>query len=888
MNFRIWKEKTGVQVLQYLPDTIQTFSNQSKKTVSFLIQNVKADKSQIASLVSNLRDFNIQANYTPTLALRYSPMNIEGVVEFFRDSSLRISQLFSASSSISNILNSMISIFSSEIEKIEKDIYYLDNFIENYQFIAGEDDLFNYNYIENFDNDLASFRSDTSSMKLFDRDNIDFADNGNYYIDPVISNIGISKAKSFVNILDNYSVGDYVSNFNKDEMTTTNTGFDLALNESMMDSWTVTVKSPYALSSQLSDINKYVSYDSSYIRGAQIKVDLSFKNWVESDFIRVTPNISSGLQLLQAIVIGTALESSKTTSGTQGSIIEVPVLSSPLQLDKTVDVVFNKMSIQKVVFIFNQSEYVRKENTPIIQELNSKFLSAIINNIREKRNASPSKMQDLVYFYYKNNTDILKSRSNKKSYTEVYSYRYPKYDPTLKSNVYSKVQNFTDSELGSKVFDLVDEGNSSAISSIVQTIVQHSIDSRENIFSSGVYRSTNSNMFNNKVAGISSDGIVPLKNDSSDINILFQKEDPKIPSVSSLDITKYLNSRETPNSYEYSFSIKSILFGNTTAAVQDKACFISNKINTNGYPIAIKAIANVVSERKNLNYYNYDLKEAGSYELSVCSKEVINSELDWIPIAPYNDNVIDSEVLFFNFNKRAKLRFKPLLGSISVYKNGIFKAQNIWSYIAQSNEIEIIEDSDPDSIYVCTYTLDKGFKDDSIVDLDSLSNYSVSSGPYSSNGRQGEFFYKTNPGNKIKLKYTPYIEDRFTDAFYNTEYGTVGSGVNSNYFPITIALEDGTTAVNLTNYTSNSFIKPSFYDTDQYLYIQNGQDILFNKPINQPITVSYKYLPSNLRFRLILRNNLPNQKSSIHIDNVIIKCKVKNLDAISEKLLRLI
>lgn len=887
MNFRIWKETIGVQVLQYLPDTIQTFSNQSRKTVSFLIQNVKADKSQISSLVANLRDFNIQANYTPTLALRYSPMNIEGVIEFFRDSSLRVSQLFSASSSISNVLNSMISIFSSEIEKIEKDIYYLENFIDNYQFISGEDDLFNFNYIENFDNDLSNFTSETNSIELVDRDGKNFEDNGSYYIDSVLSNIGISKGKSFINIISNYEIGEYISNYNRDEMVTTDTGFESCINESQMDSWTVTIKSPYAITSQLKDIEKYVNYDFSYIRGAQVKVELSFKDWITSDFIRLTPNISGGLQLLQAIVVGTSAEVSQNTSQTQGEIIEVPVLSSPLQLDKTVDVVFSKMLIQKVIFIFNQSEYTRKENTPIIQELNSKFLSSIINNIREKRNASPSKIQDLVYFYYKNNTDILKARSNKKNYTEIYSYRYPKYNPSLKSNVGSRVELFTDSEIESKVFDLVDEGNASAIANIVQTIVQHSIDARENIFSSGVYRSINSNMLNNRVTGISSDGIVPLKNDISDLAIMFQRQDAQVPSVSSLDITKYLNSRETPNAYEYAFSIKNITFGITSPAVQDKACFISSRIDAGGSPIAAKAIVNIVNQRKNLNYYNYDLRESGSYELSLSLKDVITSENDWIPLTSSKASEIDSEVLFFNSINRAKLRFKAIPATISLYKNGIFKAQNLWNYIDQSNEIQLIEALDPDSVYVCSYTLDKGYVDPTVLDLDSLADYNIILNSYSSNGRQGEYFPKTGPGNKIKLTHVPYIEDKFENSFYNSDYGTLTSGVNSGYYPITILLEDGTPAVNLTNYTGNSFIKPRFYETDQYLYIQNGRDILFNRSIDQPITVSYKYLPSNLRFRLIMRSNLPNEKSNIRVDNVIIKCKVKNLDTISEKLLRL-
>ena len=131
MTYTIQTERIGDQVLQHLPDTIQTFSNSSKKTVSSLIQNIKADKTQIANLIENIKTFDTTANYTAALALRYSPMNLEAVVDFFRDSSLRVSQFFSASSSISNVVSSMVSIFSSEIQKIENDIKILETFIDN-------------------------------------------------------------------------------------------------------------------------------------------------------------------------------------------------------------------------------------------------------------------------------------------------------------------------------------------------------------------------------------------------------------------------------------------------------------------------------------------------------------------------------------------------------------------------------------------------------------------------------------------------------------------------------------------------------------------------------------------------------------------------------------
>ena len=887
MTSKIWMEKIGDQVLHHLPDTIQTFSNQNRKTVSFLMQRVKADKSQISSLINNIRALDIQANYSPALALRYSPLNVEGVIEFFRDSSLRLSQFFSASSSMSNIVNSMISIFSSEIEKIEKDVKYLENFIDNYQFISGEDDLFNFNYIENFDNDLQSTNAEAQNITLFDRDGVNFSDNGDYYIDPVLSRITISSGKTFINTLKNYSIEEYETNYSQEEFTTTNTGIDLSLNENPIDSWNVTIKSPYILTSQIPKLSSYVSYDISSIRGAQSKFTISFNAPHESNFVRINPSTTNGFQILQVIVEGTSYETSVSTSSTAGEYIKVPVLSAPLLLNGPSDILFPKMFVSKITFIFNQSKYLRNENLPITQETNSKLLQQIVDSVRKKREETPSKIQDLVYYYFKRANNPQFARINSKNFTEVYSSRYPSIEKKPTSKVSTSVLEYSDSEIVSKALEIIEEKNSNAISNIVQSIVQHAIDSRSNIFASNVYRSNSSNFFENRMAAINTDGIIPTKNESQGMSLYFQKEDPQAPSVSSLDVTKYLNTKETTNAYEYYFGIKNILLGNTIDTDAKKACFISKKIETNGTPLAVKAIVNKVSERKNLNYFNYDLKEPGSYELSFTMKENIVSELDWIPLALSSTSNVDSEVLFFDPFSKASLRFYAIAETVTVYKDGKLDSINNWIYSKISNEIIYLGQIESKSRYVVQYQMDRDTYDASIINLDSISDSALLIQSFTDGSNPGEYFTSTTYGNKISLQKTPFIEDRFNGAYYSDTYGTVAVDENSGYSPILIVFEDGTTSTNMTNYTKNSFTRAPFYQTPNYLFYQNGKDIIFNRPVEKSFRVLYKYIPSNLRFRLIMRDNIFSQNANISVDNVIIKCKVKNLDPLSEKLLRL-
>jgi hypothetical protein len=872
-------------VLRQLPEVLETFSSQSRRTVSSLLQSVKGDKTQISALVQNLNSFDGSINYSPALALSYSTMNVESVLEFFRDSGLRVSQFFSAASSISNILNSMMSIFSSEINKLEKDILFLENFIDNYQFIVGEDDLFNFNYIENFDNNINSFANENTNIGLFDRDGINFEENGNYKIDTVLSKMTISNGASFINTISN--IKEIVEYNNYSEHLTNNTGFDLLFNDSKVDNWSVTVKAPYLLTSSVREVSKYVTYDTSYIKGAQSSNLISFTTPIEMDFIRITPNDSNGLQLLQVVLEKTNPTVSMGTVSVQTEYIDFPVLHSPLSLNKPVDIVFEKSKVKSILFIFNQSKYVRTENTPIKQEMNSKVLRSIVQAKKKNKKHKSQTLQDIVYFYFKGSSNDFNLRKDPNKYSDYYSNRYPVSQEYSDFGFIEKFYGYSDSEINAKISDVIDEKNSTAIENIVHSIVQHVVDARSNLFNTKIYRSTRANANDNLISTTRTDGFIPVKNDYQNYSLDFQRQDPLAPGLSIDDVTRYLENKEVSNSYEYSFSLNSILFGVNKNQTQNKACFISKKIEMDGAPLGVKAIVNVVKERRDLSFTRYDLKEAGSYELSVAWADVIDSESSWTPLMAEIDGKIDSEVLFFDRLNIAQLRFVPNASSIKIYKNGYLENPNYWSYSELGNRITYAIPVDLKATYVAEYEVDLISYKQNLVDIDSLSNSSFAVRAYTSAGTPGEKFSGTSSGNKLFLSHVPYVEDRFATAVYNDLYGTINTTENVGYSPVIVTLDNGVTAVNLTNYTKNSFEKGSFYNTDQYLFFQNGKELIFNKPISNQISVKYSYIPSSLRFRLIIRNNIPGVYNGISIDNVVLKCKVKNLDPFSEKLLRL-
>jgi hypothetical protein len=872
-------------MLKYLPETIQSFSTQSRATVSSLVQSVKSDKAQVALLIQNLRSFDLASNYGASLALRFSRMEVEGVVEFFRDSSLRVREFFSASSSLASVLNSMVAIYDSEIQKLEKDIQHLQSFIDTYQFISGEDDLYNFNYVENFDNDLNSYISDSPSIQMPDRDGIPFANNGNYFIDSPLSKLAISKGIDFTNQSTNIRSISVESN--AQQYITTDSGIESALNEDPSDQWMVSVKSPTLVSSQLPGISAALPYDSSSILGHKYSVTVDFIIPVEMDTIRLNPSLSSGLSLLQVVLTNTDPISTSVILNAQGEYLETPVLNAPLAINKPVDVVFNICKVSKIKFIFNQFKYTKTENIPINQEALSKTLAEIIESRRKKTSTNTSKLQDIVYYYFNRSRSINEIKKRNRNYTEYYSYRYP-LDDSYSEDFFLKqiVEKNDESNLQSLNMS-VENSNSNILHNMVESIVHHVIGSRNNLFNTKVYRTIPAQEESGRLYNLRSDGLIPAKKENQNYDLEFQRQDPTMPGIDANSATLYLSNREASGQYEYTFAIKNILFGTTSPSSSNKACYISKKIETNGAPLGVKAIVNKVRQRRDLTISNYDLSEPGSYELSISYVDIPTQESDWISVLANENSVVDSEVLFFNNLQLSELRFKPEKSSIRVYRNCVLVNPNDWEYVETSNSILMNSDIDQQAIYTVSYSIENNYYIQNFVDIDRAlsSNFAVKA--FSSGGNPGERFSSTNPGNKIVLSYTPFVEQKFDNAYYSELYGTINTVENIGYSPITVLLQNGQTAINLTNYINNSFVKGSFYQTDEYLFFQSGKELIFNKPINIPFTVNYSYMPASLRFRLILRNNLPNQYNGISIDNVAIKCKVKNLDPFSNKLLRL-
>lgn len=246
-------------MLPQLSEYINSFSNQARLSIHSVLTDVSNEKVEIGQLVNKLSSFSAAADYIPRAVRQLEPLQREVVVDLFRDVDLRIKTQFDVSNSLSLLSSSMNNIFGGEIEKIEKDIQYLNSYINNYSFISGEDDLYDSSFIENFDNELNSFMNESNNFVVPDRDGIPFSSSMISKVDNLTGRLKYSSdyELSLSDIpIDSIESIDFDYNFPK-EYISSDTGADKLLSNSNSKSWSLTVKSPVLIKESIFDSEKY-------------------------------------------------------------------------------------------------------------------------------------------------------------------------------------------------------------------------------------------------------------------------------------------------------------------------------------------------------------------------------------------------------------------------------------------------------------------------------------------------------------------------------------------------------------------------------------------------------------------------------------------------------
>jgi hypothetical protein len=876
-------------MINFLPSIIKTFSDNSQQSVGSLIKSIKADKAQVSELVKSLSNFSAGADFAPTLMRSRAIIESEFFVDIFRDVQIRFDRYFSASNSISVSLNSMIEVMSSQVAKIENNISLLENYIDNYDFISGKDDLYNDSYIENFNDFLKSNTYDVSPVPFIDRGGSTFDENGNGFVDPIVSKFKIGNGIDFINTIGFIKSVDYETNYNQHISSITN--YEALFNEKQSNVWNISVQSPAILTSIPPSFSENIDYDYSYIVGAKTVMTINFIKEIEMDLIRINPNEYDGLQLMQVVI-----ESANIAERIYSSNSNVPssgyekkkILLSPVKINSVLDINFPLDKVKSITLIFNQSTYKKNTISPTSDEVSSRLIHELLSDIRKSKRNSHSKLQDIVLEYFRKFNSIDEAKRNSYAYTDYYTYKYP-ISKTGSQPFLNEKNNSTSLDQEGRLL------SSNHLSIMVKNIVSQTLGDRFKLFDDSLFvdnRLNNRGGFLSKIGN--SPNILSKNSNSLDKNLVSFSQDAIMPG-SNIHSTNILrNKNQNVENYMYSFSLKGVQFGKTrqissatNSLSTNKACFISSKIPIDGNPLAVKAKLNLEKVDESKALPDFDLKEANSYELSISIKENPASENDWIPIISYDSSDIKSEFLFFDsISKTAFLRFFPIDTSIKIYSNQKLIPESQYT-VNKFNKSIYINSFDPKNNYVASYTADNINFSQNYIDISTLLSGNQTLSAYS-NDKNGEFFERTASNNSIKLVNQPYINyDKLKKASYSQRGGTINTVEYIGYAPVLVKFSDGSYATNLTNYKLGSFEKGEFYDTQEVLFFHNGKNIIFNKAITQPFNVMYEYLNSQVRFRLIIRNNFNNYFSSGSVDNVILKFKTKNSDHMANNLLRL-
>jgi hypothetical protein len=870
-----------IKVDAFLPDTINTFSNSSRATVSSLVRQMKVDKTDIQSLINKIGLFGESTNYTSARIAPLSRLSSEVLIDTFRDSFLKTRRLFSAANAVGTVLSSIIDIFFSDIKKVENDLTKMQAYLDNYEFLSGKDDLYNVNYIEKFDSFSNSYIYEDPSIVLSDRDGISFPSDGNCYIDSTSGYLKIGSSLTKINLINNIRSINIVNNYSTS--TSTSTDISKLFNDNKFESWTVTVKSPAIINSGLDSLQTYLNYDYSSIKGAQTQVEISFSSPIEIDCIKIDPNQSNGLSLLQVIIYG-----SNISSGSSDSLVsefsENKILNSPRLLNEYAEISFTKVLTDKIILIFNQTNYTKNTISPIYSEIISKGIATYVNKKLQQRRTSFSLYQDMVYWHFLKNSTVKGIRKGFNSTDNFYSYRFPQSKEESFVSVIEKALK----EGNSAIEDIETFNEYNVLINYIRSIFA-GITFDKKTFENNYYIESNGNSpvtFNAQAGPIFTYGNSNLKDP-----IYLQFNEPISTGSTKVSSIGSFFSEEKTNQYEYSFSLNAIDFcvSNQANTRLQKACYVSKRLGENNQIIAVKSKVRKNSSNASLSGNHYDLSDSLSYELSVSNSARPSTEEDWIPVVSSEVSRIESEVLFIGSDSKATLRFRAKPGTLTLYRDGIYLNPSSYIYVSTENSVRI---TDPtliglENIFVAAYDLDFSQYDYSQIDLLAKGRFKESIKPYIDSGGQGEKFESTNLDRRVKLSYVPYVNAAYSSqAKYSSSIGTIFPTQYSGYSPVKILLPDLTYAINITNYSSDPD-GATFYQSSSPLFIQSGRDIIFDREINGRITVFYEYIPADLRFRVIMRNNIPNLFSSSGIDEIILKLKTINYDPYYDKLRKL-
>lgn len=632
---------------------------------------------------------------------------------------------------------------------------------------------------------------DSFSWKPSDRNGIGFAKTEEALINPLSHTLMLSK-----NIIDPYPlVASFVTG-NATGLVTSDTGIENSVTSIASLGWRSTYTALKPITSTLPGFDTV---------GAQVVLNFALNQSAYASQIEVVPFSDTPLELVQIRV-------SDSNDRTRYS----ELLTSPMIISEPTTITMPSQAVAQFQLLLNQPTY-RRDPTHIdrsIQQVDSISNQHSKSESRSKRNPQKRRW----------------------SYSEFFDI-YSNYDSTFPAGNIKKPKTYHNSQSvqlknilrnqKTKLGPYMSWDVSTAQESVINQIFTKNNGYYKKIFKSVI---TSENFLNTNI-------------DSSNIGI----NDPA--AVAAMP-TPIVSNNENSFGYNYDLGLQYVAIGHNSTG--ERGVFISKPLPATGAIGQVRIKTSDTNTVSSIDSLDMNLITSSEYSVSNISNP--QNEKDWIPILPVNvtnQMFVKAERFFPNPSGVGFFRFSANRSqSIRMFKNGYnFEiTPDNYMYDTSSNVvlgIRLASDSFSTSDrLVVSYNTGKDYSSITLPNLDSLPVASKAD----TNGA-GETFANTSGRNSITLSETPYVDNsQVKTSNYTFSYGMVP------YQPINVILNDGRRAINLTNYGYGAKSDLSSFPSGYY-YIQSGNTIMFNVPINSQFTVYYQYIVSNVRVRIVERAN---------------------------------
>lgn len=799
----------------FVDDYIASISARRRRRIYDLLSDAQLHKRDLEALVEKLNDIRRLSPIAIKDEIPGAPVEGGKLEATFRDVHTNLSELYGISNLISGVLFNNMSTLTSEIKEVEDELTAMSKMVENYAFGLSDNGSYDYSYIETFSDEVMK---EQFSYPLSDRNGVNFNTDEMAVVN---TSSGVLTLSPDLKI--SYGLSGIVINNNCLGFATSNTGMEKALDRSIGTGWRVAVSAPRAISSTLIPGTK---------PGAQVHLEFFLQNPSPCDTLILAPFSDLPIEINSFKIYADNSNSDATE-----------VLATPHIIDRPTNFNFTMQPVSRFAIIVSQPVYKRKS---ILVDKHETQYRSLVQNVENDR----LEYERIKQKPYKRNRKVLRHvllRSQEKTSN------FPGFFRSIAPQVDFDVANGPLS-LDRLLYKRQSTSGDDVLwrsSSKTQTLIRRMI--MERMFAGNVDVMPERIVLSRSNAYMGSAPPMLNRTGESYAHQGYPRSPNLEPPPNAFMVAGEDLGSETSMNYEYDLGFRNIEIG--TGMSVYRGVFISKTLP------AFSDSGEVRIKVSDTNYAIYnaprDSAVVTSVEYSITNRSTPQKESDWVPILSVDQTTVVAERFFVGQTGIGYFRFPASLsGNVTLYKNGyriLLDEDTAYIYspgkrtiLGLTLPIDSIGNTD---IFTCDYTPSG---DPTTINFENIGfGQSVLASAYDSSGA-GQTFSGTTQDRAVVLIYEPYVDyDQVNAVSY---YGDAGFG--GTYQPLTVQMADGTVAVNQTNYRGfrqNSLA--DYADSSTIYYIHSGKNIIFNKVITQDFTVFYQYLPSNLRFRTILRVN---------------------------------